>query len=129
MANDEMPNLVRIDVRENENPGGIRTGCETRVFTGEGAEITHITAIDISIRPNEVLTATLEVWVDAISEFEAHPLLGLETVRAAAARHGYDLVAQDSEAGDRVGRNLAPGLADHVRALTRAALHDPRRRS
>jgi hypothetical protein len=49
---------------------GIKTGDGTRVFTADGAEITGITHIEISISPSEIITCKLSVYVDQIKNVE-----------------------------------------------------------
>lgn len=71
-------------------PSG-KTGIGTKVTTPDGAEIEGITSIDISLRPDSLVTAKVEVLTAGI-DLPAHPLLGLETVRAAADAYGFVLV-------------------------------------
>jgi len=49
---------------------GIKTGDGTKVFTEEGAEITGITHMEISISPKEIITCTMSVCVDRIKNIE-----------------------------------------------------------
>lgn len=46
-----------------ESNGNPTTGAGTKVFDGNGNELTGITAIDISIRANEVVEAKFEAAV------------------------------------------------------------------
>jgi len=57
----------------------------------DGTPISGITQIDIRIAPNDIVRAEVEIMVEAV-DVEAHPLLTLETLRQAAAAHGYNLV-------------------------------------
>lgn len=45
---------------------GAMSSIGTKVFNDDGSEIKDVYAIDISIRPNEVITARLEIAVDAM---------------------------------------------------------------
>lgn len=67
------------------------TGHGTRITTPDGTEIEGITGIDISLRPNAIVMAKVEVMMAGL-DLTAHPLLGLETVRAAADAYGFALV-------------------------------------
>lgn len=58
-------------------------GLGTRVETPDGTEVPGIASIDIRIRPDSLVTATMELAVTA-QEVEAHPLLGLETLARSA---------------------------------------------
>lgn len=66
-------------------------GIGTKVSTEGGADIEGITELTISIRPDDLVTATVEVMV-ADLDVAAHPLLGLDSLRAAAKAYGYTLV-------------------------------------
>lgn len=45
---------------------GAMSSIGTKVFNDDGSEIKDVCAIDISIRPNQVIIAKLEVAVDAM---------------------------------------------------------------
>jgi hypothetical protein len=59
----------------------------------DGSEIKGVMAIDIRMRPDEIVTATLDLIVDEIS-IEAEPLLSYRTVKEAAEHYGYKLVKE-----------------------------------
>ncbi len=89
---------MTISIKLPEQPeytGGVREmigGHSTKVFNEDGTEINHITAIDISIRPDEIVTATVEVAVDSRDDMEnIHALLGTTTLHQIAAMHGFRL--------------------------------------
>lgn len=63
----------------------------TKVTTEHGNPITGITSMTLSFEPQAITYATIEVAVKGL-DVMAHPLLGLETVEAAAKAHGYRLV-------------------------------------
>lgn len=69
--------------------GGTTHG--TRVYTEDGKEIQGVTSVKVSMRPNDFVFAHVEVLVASV-DVAAHPLLGLDTIRAGAAAHGYKLV-------------------------------------
>lgn len=72
--------------------GGLGHG--TRVVTQDGTLIPFVTRITVTLEPDDIIRAEMEIAV-SLAEVTAHPLLGLDTVRAAAAAHGYDLVKLD----------------------------------
>jgi hypothetical protein len=77
--------------------------CGTKILAEDGSNISGVTAVDIAIRPNDAVTATLEIYTAGL-DIHAHPLLGLETVRAAAEAHGFVLVPKGADAGaDLIG--------------------------
>ena len=59
---------IKIVLAEGE---GAKSGFGTRVYAENGREISGITAIDIRIRPDESVVATLEVLVSEIENLEA----------------------------------------------------------
>lgn len=75
-------------------PQGGGLGFGTRVETEDGVAIPLVTRITVTLAPDERITAEMEVAVN-LAEVTAHPLLGLDTVREAAAAHGYELVKRD----------------------------------
>ncbi len=82
---------MTISIKFNED-SGLVTGHGTHVFTEAGAEIKNITAIDISIKPDEIVTATVDVSVDSRDDMEnIHALLGTKTLHQIAAMHGFTL--------------------------------------
>lgn len=72
-------------------------GSGIRIETEEGEVISGIRACDIAMRPNEPVTATLHIQT-AFVDVEAHPLLSLATVTAAAEHYGLRLVAMTDDA-------------------------------
>lgn len=73
------------------------TGAETHgveVTTQDGAPIDGVRDIKLRMAVNDVVRAEIEVVVGHVDVL-AHPLLGLETIAAAAAAHGYKLVEED----------------------------------
>ncbi len=82
---------MTISIKFNED-SGLVTGHGAHVFTESGTEIENITAIDISIRPDEIVTATMEVAVDSRADMEnIHALLGTKPLHQIAAMHGFTL--------------------------------------
>lgn len=89
-----MKNLVRIVTPENGTTLG------TKVFTADGSEIKNILAIEIKpMLPNGVVSAEITVCVN-LCDIHAHPLLSLESLRAAAEAHGYRLEQGHLTLGD-----------------------------
>jgi hypothetical protein len=82
--------LVRIITPEN----GI--GWGTKIFTADGQEIPGVTHVQISIETNLMTTAEISVAVGDC-DIHAHPLLSLESLRDAAALHGFILTPMDSD--------------------------------
>lgn len=70
------------------------TGRGAKITTADGSEVPGVTSCDISLKPDMKTFATLDIMLASVDVL-AHPLLGLETVRAAAKFYGYELV-QDS---------------------------------
>ena len=66
-----------------------------KVFTDENKEITNILAIDVRLRPDEIVTATIEVAVDVgQSRLEdILPLFGCDSLEELAASRGFKLVS------------------------------------
>lgn len=86
---------------------GESTGVGTRVFNDRGDEISGVSSINISIEPESIVTATMEVYVGSIECMEGvHALLGTETLQQIATMHGYELTpkpkAMLSDGGCRV---------------------------
>lgn len=69
--------------------GGISHGIE--IATAEGQPISGVYDLTLRMSPNDLVRAELEIYVDRV-DVMAHPLLGLKTVEAAAAAHGFELV-------------------------------------
>lgn len=68
----------------------------TLIETQDGSLITGVTSIHIEILPYSVVIATLSIHTQAV-DIEAHPLLTLPTLRAAAAHYGFELRPLPSE--------------------------------
>ena len=69
--------------------GGISNGIE--IATAEGQPISGVYDLTLRMSPNDLVRAELEIYVNCV-DVMAHPLLGLQTVEAAAAAHGFELV-------------------------------------
>lgn len=73
-------------------PGGeLSVGGSVRVLAEGGAAIEGVRSVDVRIRPGDIVQAEVSLLVGGL-DVHAHPLLSLETVKAAAAAHGYRLV-------------------------------------
>lgn len=83
MADDE---LVKIVVQ----PGGSSLG--TKLFAANGAEIKGVTSVDIKLRPDDIVVATIGLILEGGVEVEAHPLLTADTLRRSADALGYSLL-------------------------------------
>jgi hypothetical protein len=57
----------------------------------DGTEVKDVMAIDIKMRPSEIVTAQLWLKVNEIN-INAEPLLSFDTVKEAAEHYGYELV-------------------------------------
>tara|TARA_R110002096_G_scaffold379758_2_gene573755 strand:- start:4606 stop:4872 length:267 start_codon:yes stop_codon:yes gene_type:complete len=80
---------ISIDLPKGDSA---KTGIGTRVFNSSGVEIDDVTSIDISIRPDEIISATLEVHVSDLGDMKnVHALLGTRTLEHIAKLHGYEL--------------------------------------
>ncbi len=80
--------VVTISTPSNEISGG----WGTKIFTEDGNDIGNcVSAIDIRIRPDEVITATLAV-ATAFKDVKADAIFDLESTRTMAAAHGFFLV-------------------------------------
>ena len=81
--------------------GGKKAGNGTRFYTASGEEITNVVACQISIMPNEIITATIECEVDSIENLEGivaeFPNLELGFIEQQVEKHGYKLVKVDGE--------------------------------
>lgn len=78
--------LVKIVVQ----PGGSSFG--TKLFAANGAEIKGVTSVDIKLRPDDIVVATIGLILEGGVEVEAHPLLTEETLRRSADALGYSLL-------------------------------------
>ena len=68
----------------------------TLVTDETGQEIKGITAVMVAFEPNEPPVATIQLSLLNL-DVAAHPLLSFDTVEAAAAFYGYDLVPRQME--------------------------------
>ena len=79
----------------------IRIKCEggvpqaAQITTEDGTEIRGVRSLNLRMEPNSVVTADVEIIVGQV-EVTAHPLLGLETLKEAAAAYGYELCPKDT---------------------------------
>ena len=71
-------------------------GWGTKIFMHDGQEIQGVTQVQINIETELMSTAEISVAVGGC-DIHAHPLLSLESLREAAALHGYTLMPIDSE--------------------------------
>ena len=76
----------------------IRIKCEggsaygAKITTADGQPISGVADLTLRMSPDDLVRAEVEIHVGFV-DVMAHPLLGLETVEAAAAAHGFRLVA------------------------------------
>ncbi len=83
---------ISIKLPKNTNEDNVAVGCHTKVFNDKGDEIENIMSINISIEPDNIVKATVEVCVDSRSDMEnIHALLGTKTLHQIAAMHGFTL--------------------------------------
>lgn len=78
-----------------ESQGG--TGHGTVLKTAEGGKIDGVRSIDVRFRPNEMVEATVGIFVGHV-DVDAHPLLDEETLRESAEALGYELVKNNGTA-------------------------------
>ena len=72
-------------------------GQGVKVFAGN-AEIKDIFSIDVRFRPDEIVTATIEVAVSGDTELkDLLPLLGVSSLEDLALSRGFKLVPYKSE--------------------------------
>ena len=75
--------------------GGIQqlaAGWQTKVFSEDGVEIKDITSINISIQPDEIISATIDVSINKIENMDnIHVMLGTKTLHDIAKLHGWEL--------------------------------------
>lgn len=80
---------VKIQLPNNDE---IKCGWKAKVFSSTGDEITDITSIDIRIRPDEIVTATIDISVSELESMDnVHAMLGTETLKDIAMLHGFSL--------------------------------------
>jgi len=75
----------------------IRIKCESgtsigaQITTASGDPISGVSEVNLRILPYDLVRAEIEINVNAVDVL-AHPLLGLDTIEAAALAHGFKLV-------------------------------------
>lgn len=84
--------IVRIVPPPGE---GVKSGCGTKVLMPDGTEVPFVTSVTVTFAPDSPVRAEVEVATDFVEEISAHPLLGLDTLKASAARYGLQLVPVD----------------------------------
>ncbi len=83
---------IKIVLPNSSGDCGITAGYGTKVYNDEGQEIDDITAIDIRIRPDSVVEATVEVAVNNKQEMDnVHALLGTKTLEDILKLHGLEV--------------------------------------
>lgn len=82
------------------------------VRAADGRLISGIRRLNLTHK-DEQTTAEIDFLVNEFGCIEAHPLLGLETIRAAAARYGFDLVERPVAEAASVAAPKANGIPDH----------------
>jgi len=71
---------------------GLKLGNGARFLFADGSEFREVTRCVVTFGVDEVISATFDVAIDPRQNIEAHPLLSLAAVKAAAAHHGYIVV-------------------------------------
>ena len=71
-------------------------GKHTRIENENGSMIAGISGIQIDIRADSLVLATLD-FVQSEIDIEAEPLLSLDTVRRCAEHYGYELIEDKNE--------------------------------
>lgn len=64
-----------------------------KITTENGQAVEGVYAVNIKMEPQSVTVAEIAIRVSAVDVL-AHPLLSLETVREAAAAHGFILTPE-----------------------------------
>ena len=77
--------MIRIKKVPGTHNGGVK------FFNEDGSEINSVAACDVRMRPDEICTATLELYVEDI-DIEAEPLLSIGTVKRMTEYYGMELV-------------------------------------
>ena len=83
----------------------IATDCgpkSIKFFTVDGQEIKGVCSCDITMRPNSIVTATLDIYPEGL-DIKAHPLLTEDTLKWLADYYGYNLVLKLSKKEDNDG--------------------------
>jgi hypothetical protein len=71
------------------------TGFGTVLTDDNGTGISHVSSIDVRIRMEEMNVAIVELYLKSL-DMQVHPLLGLETLKASAEFHGFELVKKEA---------------------------------
>lgn len=71
-------------------------GVRHSLHTIDGDPIVGVTEINLSILPFEPAVAIVSICLPAV-DIEAHPLLSVESLQAAAKYHGFKLVPDEGE--------------------------------
>lgn len=104
--------IVRIVPPSGE---GVKSGCGTQVLMPDGTKVPFVTSVTVTFAPDIPVRAEVEVATDFVEEISAHPILGLDTLKASAARYGLQLVPVDGTvscvtlAGETINRLLPAG--------------------
>lgn len=97
---------VKIVLPSND---GIKCGWKVKVFSSTGNEITDITSIDIRIRADEIVTATIDISVSELESMaNVHAMLGTETLKDIVRLHGFEL-ARIPTVGNQIVKNVKKG--------------------
>lgn len=77
---------------------GAKTGVGTKVYSDSGSEITGISSIDISIKPDCFITAVIDVELNSVDNMDnIHALLGTNTLDQIAELHGKAFYSKAAE--------------------------------
>jgi hypothetical protein len=74
---------------------GVKLGNGTRFVLADGTELPQVSRCVVAFGVDEIITATLDLAIDPRLPIEAHPLLSLKTLEAAAAHYGLRLVPKE----------------------------------
>ena len=108
---------VKIVLPELYDKSKLQIAAGTKVFNHEGAEIENITSIDIRIRPDEIIEATINVAIDRVTEFDnIHALLGTDTLEQIAELHGLSLHPVKSNALATIDFKVDCSQIDEIQA-------------
>ena len=68
----------------------------TELYNENGSRIHGVASVDISIQPNDVVTAKIN-FAQTDLDIEAEPLLSLDSLKHFAKHYGYALVEVNNE--------------------------------
>jgi hypothetical protein len=71
---------------------GVKIGNGTCFVFSDGTKLTGVTRCIVTFAVNEIVTAKLDMALDQVENIEAHPMLSIESVKAAAEHYGFELV-------------------------------------